>query len=327
MPRLNYGTLLENIVVLETTRLGLDRSSADVPIGFATAFAMPSLTECWCKPAEQASNPWFSYASLQSSSAGQHPPESLQRFWSLCLRNAPRLGARPFHQRDGLLVYPSAGPNGALLAAMLAAERRRQIHLWVNDNAERYGKAVPRPIAEGAGPGTLGDAATLLGLNAAEGTSTETLGWFPDTISRLDDWIRDGPGRNALVRVGFLDPDNYAEGTTQVSSYDHRQWLRALGAGSQTVLSAVFSGCQNRGPRNASRNQRLVSFHGDEVALYPRSLVFEHGNFQTGVKIRWPEDTIDEVALDLQRRVQAGWRGWHASLSALTVHVDGLSAD
>ena len=40
MPRLNYGTLLENIVVLESTRMCLDRCSGNGPIGFATAFAL-----------------------------------------------------------------------------------------------------------------------------------------------------------------------------------------------------------------------------------------------------------------------------------------------
>ena len=322
MPRLNYGTLLENIVVLESMHIGLAGLRPDAPIDFATAFAMPSLTECWCKAAEQANNPWFSYASLQSLSGGQHQPATFERLWSLCLRNAPGIHVQPFYQRDGIVVFPSPGPNGALLAAMLAVERGREIHLWVNDNAERYGKAG----TDGGVSTTLSNAAMLLDTKAA-GTSTETLGWFPDTIPRLGSWLQDGHGRNALVRIGFLDPDNYAEGKTQVSPYDHRQWLRVLGAGSQTVLSAVFSGCQNRGPGNATRNQRLSSFHGDEASLYPRSLVFEHGNFQTGVKIRWPADTIDDVATELQRRVQAAWLSWHPSLGTLTVHVDGRAAN
>lgn len=44
-PRLNYGTLLENIVVLETTRICLDRLPPDDSLAFASAFAMPPLTQ------------------------------------------------------------------------------------------------------------------------------------------------------------------------------------------------------------------------------------------------------------------------------------------
>jgi len=223
-------------------------------------------------------------------------------------------------------VYPSAGPNGALLAAMLAVQRRREIHLWINDNAERYGKVAAQASTEGNAAGTLGNAAMLLEARAA-GTTTDVLGWFPDTIARLGGWLRDGQGRNAVIRIGFLDPDNYAEGKTQVSPHAHRDWLRVLATGSQNVLSAVFSGCQNRGSGNAARNQRLASFHGDEVALYPRSLVFEHGNFQTGVKIRWPEQSRDHVVGDLERQVRATWRAWHPSLGSLTVHIDGHCAN
>jgi len=90
MPRLNYGTLLENIVVLEATRLSLDQIGGEDRLALASAFAMPPLTQCWCRPAEEPNR------------------------------------------------Y-TGGPNGALLAAMLAAQRRRAIRLWVNDDAGRYG--------------------------------------------------------------------------------------------------------------------------------------------------------------------------------------------
>ena len=54
MPRLNYGTLLENNVVLEATRLCLDQIGGEDRFAFASAFAMPPLTQCWCRPAEEA---------------------------------------------------------------------------------------------------------------------------------------------------------------------------------------------------------------------------------------------------------------------------------
>lgn len=89
------------------------------------------------------------------------------------------------------------------------------------------------------------------------------------------------------------------------------------------MVSALFSGCQNRGPENSARNRRLAFFHNDEVALYPKSIVFEYGNFQTGVKVRWPGDSINDVVADLCRRVKAAWHGWYSSLGALTVHMNG----
>jgi hypothetical protein len=325
MPRLNYGTLLENIVVLETMRVGLERSHADAAVGLATAFAMPSLTECWCKLAEASSNPWFNHNVLRSMLERQHPAGSLKWFWSLCLKNEPNLPVQPFYRTEGVLKYQAGGPNGALLAAMLAVRRRREVHLWVNDNGERYDRRPGGRRVRDAREGTLDDAALLLKMRAA-GTCTEVPGSFPDTIGHLQGWLHDGDRRRVASRVGFLDPDNYAEGTTQVSSHDHRHWLRVMANGSECVLSVMFSGCQNRGPGNTARNQRLALFHDDEVSLYPRSLVFEYGNFQTGVKVRWPAEGMDDVAAELQDRIQASWREWHPSLNSLAAHVDGGAA-
>jgi len=58
--------------------------------------------------------------------------------WSLCMKNSPKLPVRPFHQTDGRLLFDSGGPNGALLASLLAVQSGRTILLWINDNAERY---------------------------------------------------------------------------------------------------------------------------------------------------------------------------------------------
>jgi len=67
-------------------------------------------------------------------------------------------------------------------------------------------------------------------------------------------------------------------------------------------------------------------FHGDELGLYPHSLVFEYGNFQTGVKIRWPGDSVHGVIDELRQRVDGAWRDWSTSLGVLTVHSDGRAA-
>jgi hypothetical protein len=326
MPRLNYGTLLENIVVTESTRICLDQSSVDEPVAFASAFAMPPLTQCWCKPSEVANSPCFNDAFLRQLAAKHSAPQTLEQFWSLCINNTPNVLIHPFHG-DQVLRYPAGGPNGALLACMLAAQRHRPIHLWINDNAERYDNVPPTPPDKQPGSSeTLSVAALLVGTRGS-GTTSDVTGWFPHTIPHLAEWLVKGTGRGTAGRIGFLGPDNYAEGQTQVSSGDHQHWLRVLATDCAHVLSATFSGCQNRGSRNAARNQRLASFNADEAALYPRSLVFEYRNFQTGVKIRWPDDSIDHVVVDLRQRVEAAWCRWSFSMNSLTVHLDGQAAN
>lgn len=324
MPRLNYGTLLENIVVLESTRLCLERVTSDAPLGFPTSFAMPPLTQCWCKRSEADGSPRFSHDFLMSQVAGQYATDSLQGIWSLCLANAPDLPAWGYQEDDGLLLYRSAGPNGALLASILAAHQGRSIALWTNDDGGRYVSAAHLGT-ERDKPDTLGSASALLGVEP-NGIEENTYGRFPKTIPRLHEWLGRGSGRDTSVRIGFLDPDNYAEGGTQVSPGDHRQWLRVLAADGQDVLSVMFSGCQNRGQANAARNMRLASFHSDEVDSYPESLVFEQGSFQTGVKIRWPADSLDGVVADLHQRIEATWLGWHPSMRPLRVHRNGEPA-
>ena len=324
MPRLNYGTLLENLVVLECVRMCLEHvTPVGPPLGFVTSFAMPALTECWRKPTEEAGSPWFSHEYLLSLTLEPYPSDSLQGIWSLCLNNAPKLPVARYYQREGLLVYPSAGPNGALLAAMLAVESGRPIALWTNDDAERYAVDTGRAGDSARRQDPLAAAGALLGADT-KGTTTSETGLFPATISHLDEWLLAGAGKGTTVRVGFLDPDNYAEGSTQVSPGDHRRWLRVLAAGGVGVLSVMFSGCQNRGPGNAARDARLASFHADEVDSYPDSLVFELGSFQTGVKIRWPEESRSAAVADLRQRIEAVWRGWHPLMHALTVHRNGL---
>jgi hypothetical protein len=136
MPRLNYGTLLDNIIVLETTRLCFDRAEPDEATAFASAFAMPPLTECWSNSTGDRNNsPAFTHAFLVQLAAGQNAPQTLQELWSLCMNNAPGLPICRYREAPpGSIRHDAGGPNGALLAAMLAAQRGRTIHIWVNDD-------------------------------------------------------------------------------------------------------------------------------------------------------------------------------------------------
>jgi hypothetical protein len=56
-------------------------------------------------------------------------------------------------------------------------------------------------------------------------------------------------------------------------------------------------------------------------------MVFEYGNFQTGIRVRWPKESILEVVEDLKQRVEAAWSGWSSSLRALTLHLNGQPQD
>jgi hypothetical protein len=325
MPRLNYGTLLENVVSLEVARLGFDRSADDEALAFATAFAMPPLTQCWARSmTEQNNSPAFNNAFLSQLAAGQNTPQSLREAWAICISNTPAVPVCRLRvaQPDNCL-YNSGGPNGALLAAMLAAQRTREIHVWVNDDGGRYGEVpLALPSSQSEVPNTLARGAVLVGAQA-NGTAMYEPGMFPGTIPGLQAWLAQGAGNTTTVRVGFLDPDNYAEGQTQVTRDQHQRWLHILANNCERTFSAMFFSCHNRGTGNAARNQRLAWFHDDEVGLYPRSLVFEYGNHQTGVKIRWPADLIGQVAAELRRRIQAAWHEWSPQLGALTVHEDG----
>jgi hypothetical protein len=147
------------------------------------------------------------------------------------------------------LLFDSGGPNGALLASLLAVQSGRRIVLWINDNVERYPRG-PTAAAEGS-VDELEVAGALLATDPI-GSATQVVGWFPNSISRLATWLDQGAGRTTKSRIGFLDPDNYTEGETQVSSLDHREWLRTLATGCSAVLSATFSGCQNRGEETPS---------------------------------------------------------------------------
>ena len=326
MPRLNYGTLLENIVLLEVARYVLEELPEESALGFATSFAMPPLTQCWCKQGEGPNNPYFAHEFLLKFVGVQNDHRTLQSFWALCLENRPKLGIRPFHQKAERFLYDYGGPNGALLASMLALQSGRSISLWVNDNEERYAESLSTAESSESGLDELLSAAKLLEVEP-RGKLQRVVGSFPDTISNLASWIGDGDGARTTFRIGFLDPDNYAEGEAQVSSLAHSAWLRTLAVDATNVVSVTFSGCQNRGTANTRRNQRLALFHSDEVALYPRSLLFEYGNFQTGVKILWPVSSIQLATESLRARIVKTWGEWHPLIGPLTVHENGDAAD
>lgn len=320
MPRLNAGTLLENIVVLEGARLAFDEAALEEGVAFATSFAMPPLTQCWSRPYE-ASTPPFNHKVLAGQATQMsHPAQSLQELWALCTNNAPGIEFQRFQDfRPGKdqTIFSSPGPNGALLASMLAAQRGRVIHIWANDKGDRYGQG------SAASPNAIRQSAMLTGRDA-HGSATEIGGEFPGSIPHLSDWLATGEARLSSIRIAFLDPDNYMQGDAQVSADDHDRWLRALAIGGARAIAVMFSGCQDHGLDNKERDARLAHFHHDAVDLYPRSYVFECGTFQTGVKFRWPVESIDRIAAILRQRIEASWLDWCGRRRQLRTHIDGI---
>jgi hypothetical protein len=122
MPIQNIGTLLENMVVTETVSVMLDEVESNQRLGFATSFAMPTLSE-W-RPHPQAVG--MSTAALKEIAKGHTDTDFLSAM-SRCLSHTP-----------------DRGPNGALLAGVLATLRGSGLSVWANDIPDgHYGNAIP----------------------------------------------------------------------------------------------------------------------------------------------------------------------------------------
>ncbi len=122
MPIQNVGTLLENMVVTETAALLLDRISTDKRLGFATAFAMPALSE-WCPHAQSVGISSEALSQIAESGGDSEFLDVMSR--------------RLWYRSD-------RGPNGALLVSLVATLRRAGLDLWANDIVDgHYGNAIP----------------------------------------------------------------------------------------------------------------------------------------------------------------------------------------
>jgi len=78
------------------------------------------------------------------------------------------------------------------------------------------------------------------------------------------------------------------------------------------------------------------NFHDDAVGDYPHSLVFQYSSAATGLKIRWPAESITQMVQSLRKSIEATWLNWSDNfdvlandqqLGDLTVHVDGEPAE
>ena len=73
-----------------------------------------------------------------------------------------------------------------------------------------------------------------------------------------------------------------------------------------------------------SRPALVAAFHNDARVDYPHSVVFGHGNFMVGVKLRYHHEDPMPRIIDAVRN---SWGEWSALVgrdpSALTWYVDG----
>lgn len=203
MPIQNVGTLLENLVVAEAAGVLLDGLHEGQEMGFANSFAMPPLSE-W-RPHSQSVG--MSSEALRCVAERGHGSDFLDAM-SCSLR------------RD-----LGCGPNGALLAGLVAARRRRGLRLWLND------------IPDGHYSNALHSLGNLAGLvrelipdEAAPMVVTTCGVPYPDAIDHLQATLSAWQGSVAAV-LGFLDPMRYRLDPIAgpyTRSQDHRRWLKPL---------------------------------------------------------------------------------------------------
>ncbi len=321
MPRLNHGTLLENLVVLEVARtLGALAETLE----FASAFAMPPLTQCWHKtPQERGNNPRFNSDRVAGLLGGTIQPGRASSYSALlldCLRNSPDLPVVPYADSSAAAL-PQGGPNGALLVALLRRQAGQKTRIWSNDivdSSARYRGAQHDASSEC--PRTREYAESL--RPAARGTvpSDDFCGLeFPSSAGTLAAWRQ-----SCEVRLGFLDPDSYvATGAAQPGQVDragHARWLHALSGRTSTTAGMMFFA--NRSA--LARPALMRAFHDDAVTDFPHSVVFRHGNYMVGVKLRGARgNSLGAVV----RGVEKAWASWARIVgrnpSGLSSYLDG----
>jgi len=124
---------------------------------------------------------------------------------------------------------------------------------------------------------------------------------FPSSIAALRTWRS-----RCDARIGFLDPDSYAHAKQaepgQVDRDGHAAWLEALHQDAGRAASVMFFATRN----HPDRPDMIAAFHGDQVALFPRSVVFCHEKFVVGVRLRGDDDDAFAVV----RAVERAWGEW-----------------
>jgi hypothetical protein len=284
------GTLLENIVLVEATRLLFDETEGG-PVEFVNSFAMPPLAEWRRHPATSYFNDERIAACINSHEA-EHSTDYAGLLRACC-------------ERD-----PFLGPNGALLVGVLATRLGKRLRYWLNDMGEspHYPGAVEQ--LRGFGPllaRLVPDGQEPLAVSVCNLPYDASLANLRDA---LDVWREAG---NPVARIGFLDPDRYrvsGRSPAETSSVDHRRWLRIVEEGvSGLALSVHFTGHRNY----PTLRTELESMRRDaESQGFQASLTARHGYYTTTISIHDPGGpTSARWRLDaLRTQISAAWELW-----------------
>jgi hypothetical protein len=276
MPIQNIATLIENLVVTETAGLLMDRIGTDQRLGFATAFAMPALSE-WCPHPQSVGISTEALRQIAESGGGSE-------FCSVmghCLR----------YRSD-------RGPNGALLVSLVATLRRAGLNLWANDIPDgHYGNAIPSltNIAEVVRE-ILPESSPSINVEVCDDPFPLSLDNLSTTVDR---W---GPKLGALL--GFLDPMRYVRDLRSgpyTHSADHRRWLRILSKW-QPAVSLHFTGNSD----SASLLAELDALRLDlKQSGFPFWLEIRRQHYVVSVG-----SAVIETLDALESRVIASWSAW-----------------
>jgi len=308
MPIRNMGTLLENIVLVETMRLLAQGNQERQPIDLLNSFAMPPLSG-WCA---HRTDYGFSAAQLNALLVGPQaaPADSYQAMLWSCLQ-------QPSGEPGTL------GPNGALLCSILAQHLSCPIRLWLNDIPHgHYGNALPGLAAINA------TVQRVLALTVApQNVVVVCEDPWPDCLRiNLSDTLANWEDK-PHARIGFLDPMRYrvnngAAGETDSAS--HLEWLRLLSDGMACpVISVHFTGHNDW----QTLRPEIEQMHADGRAKgYLHTLVARHSYYHAVCNVKAPQGSEASRALarDLQRVLEAAWGGWFTTTGRMP---DGLTIE
>lgn len=296
MPILNKGTLLENIVLLESARVLLDLKWAGLPFEFVNSFAMPPLSKWKAKKNEEC----YSKGSLEDLGAADAPsPETYQSLLWHCLRQQ----------------NVEVGPNGALLVAMLVAQRDEPLRLWLNDTPDIKGKFYGDALPElGKIDKIVSD---VLGKSVTPKFTIATCSErYPSSLFHVNNNLQkvqyEWPA-NAGVRLGFLDPSQYRL-DTKVGPYthsdNHRDWLDILNDGHAKMVASVHYTWSRKAEVEAKVASMLADGHAEG---FTHAVIASHETHLVVVLVHSQQElpTAETVSKIIERSVQRQWDDWY----------------
>lgn len=219
MPFRNNGTFLENIILTAISSYLLDKTNLD----FVNSFAMPPLS------------PW-----VEHSFDSAIDIEFLSKIINIDFNDS--MVSYPALLQLCLKKQINLGPNGALLVALIAAQKKRKLRMWLNDiPAGRYGDATKTlrqidTIATQILDSKCKDIVEI-SVNPEK---------YPESLAHLTGILKEWSVReHCLAIIGYLDPWYYRfeqERSDVTSPQDHQRWLKLISSvGHDLVISVHFT--------------------------------------------------------------------------------------